>query len=154
MTAKFELVITGGRVLDPESNLDAKRNVGVIGGKIAAVTEDAIEGNETIDASGHVVCPGFIDGHVHVVDSPLGQKARLRDGVTTTLDLEVGAYPVPTWYDNLAGKSQTNYGAVVSAAGVRTAAFHPDYKNQTRKMKSKTGNMVTDLFTGIPVGFE
>jgi len=154
MTAKFELVITGGRVLDPESNLDAKRNVGVIGGKIAAVTEDAIEGNETIDASGHVVCPGFIDGHVHVVDSPLGQKARLSDGVTTALDLEVGAYPVTTWYDNLKGKSQTNYGAVASAAGARTAAFHPDYRNQTGKMKSKTGNMVTDLFTGVPVGFE
>tara|TARA_R110000850_G_scaffold60079_3_gene138166 strand:- start:121 stop:1629 length:1509 start_codon:yes stop_codon:yes gene_type:complete len=154
MDTNYDLVITGGRVLDPESQLDANRNVGVKDGKIAIVTEDEITGKETIDASGHVVCPGFVDGHVHVVDSPLGQKARLRDGVTTALDLEVGAFPVPTWYDNLEGKSQTNYGAVVSAAGARTAVFHPDYKNQSGKMKSKTGNMVTDLFTGVPVGFE
>ena len=154
MTAKYDLVITGGRVLDPESALDAKRNVGVIGGKIAVVTEDVIEGKESIDASGHVVCPGFIDGHVHVVDSPLGQKGAVRDGVTTTLDLEVGAYPVPTWYDNLKGKSHTNYGANASIAGARTAAFHPKYKDQTGDMKSMTGNMVTDLFSGVPLGFE
>ena len=154
MTANYDLVITGGRVLDPESNLDAKRNVGVRDGKIAAVTEDALEGKETIDASGHVVCPGFIDGHVHVVDSPLGQKGALRDGVTTTMDLETGGFPVPHWYDNLKGKSQTNYGCNASAAAARTAVFHADYRNQTGKLKSPTGNMVTDVFAGVPVGFE
>ena len=150
----FDLVITGGRVLDPETKLDANRNVGIKGGKIASVTDESIEGTQTIDATGHIVCPGFIDGHVHVVDSPLGQKARLSDGVTTTLDLECGAFPVPTWYDNLKGKSQTNYGAVASVVGARTAAFHPDYRNQTGKMKSRTGNAVTDLFSGVPLGFE
>jgi imidazolonepropionase-like amidohydrolase len=52
--------------MDPESNVDAIRNVGVKDGKIAAITADAIRGRETINASGHVVAPGFIDGHVHV----------------------------------------------------------------------------------------
>ena len=154
MSSTYDLVITGGRVLDPESQLDAPRNVGVRDEKIAAVTGEAITGDQTVDAGGHVVCPGFIDGHVHVVDSPLGQKARLRDGVTTVLDLEVGAFPVNTWYDNLEGNSQANYGAVVSVPSARTAVFHPDYKNQTGKMKSKTGNIVSDLFTGISLGFE
>ena len=60
----FDTVITGGRGTDPESGLDAVRNVGIKGGKIAAVTEKAIEGKETIDASGHVVAPGFIDEHL------------------------------------------------------------------------------------------
>ncbi|MBT8466998.1 MAG: D-glutamate deacylase [Deltaproteobacteria bacterium] len=154
MSTSYDLVITGGRVLDPESQLDAPRNVGVTDGKIAAVTEEAVTGTETIDASGHVVCPGFIDGHVHVVDAPLGQKARVLDGVTTTLDLEVGAFPVDTWYDNLKGNSQANYGAVISVPAARTAVFHPDFKKQTGKMKSKTGNIVTDLFSGFPLGFE
>ena len=54
-----------GRVMDPESGLDAVRNVGVRDGKIAAITRDAIKGKETINARNHVVAPGFIDGHSH-----------------------------------------------------------------------------------------
>ena len=102
---EYDLVILNGRVMDPESGLDAVRNVGVKDGRIAKVTEHKIKGKETIDASGHVVAPGFIDGHVHTVDILLGQKASLRDGVTTTLDLEVGALPVDLWYADLEGKS-------------------------------------------------
>ena len=151
-TTNYDLVITGGRVLDPESKLDAARNVGVSGGKIAAVTADAIQGKETIDASGHVVCPGFIDGHSHVVDSPLAQKGAIRDGVTTAMDLEVGAYPVPFWYDNLAGRSQVNYGASVSAASARIAAFNPKYMDQEGAYKSATGNMCYDMYAGVPLG--
>ena len=143
----YDLVILNGRVMDPETNFDKVRNVGVKKGKIAAITKEVISSAETIDATGHVVAPGFIDGHSHVVDAPLGQKAGLRDGVTTALDLEVGAYPVDHWYENLAGRSQVNYGAVVSAAAARTAVFRPGYK-------TTTGNIVTDLFAGVPVGFD
>ena len=143
----YDLVINNGRVMDPETNFDAIRNVGVRDGKIVAITKDAIQGTETIDATGLVVSPGFIDGHLHVVDAPLGQKAALRDGVTTAMDLEVGAYPVDLWYDNLARRSQTNYGATVSVAGARTAVFKPDYK-------STTGNIQTDVFNGVPVGID
>ena len=52
---EYDLVITGGRVIDPETGLDAVRNVGIKGDKIAAVTEKAIQGKENIDATGHVV---------------------------------------------------------------------------------------------------
>ena len=141
----YDLVILNGRVMDPETSFDAIRNVAVKDGKIVKITKEAIKGAETIDASGHVVAPGFVDGHLHVVDAPLGQKAALRDGVTSTLDLEVGAYPVDEWYDDLAGRSQSNYGAVVSVAAARTEVFKPGYK-------STTGNMVTDLFTGVNIG--
>lgn len=134
----YDLVILGGRVMDPESGLDAVRNVGVSGGKIAAITDEAIEGKETLDAKGHVVAPGFIDGHTHVVDTPLGQKTMLRDGVTTQLDLEVGAWPVDYWYTRLGGKSQANYGATVSAIGARTKVLKPGYE-------SKTGNVLQDV---------
>ncbi len=97
----YDLVILDGRVMDPQTNFDGKRNVGVKDGKIVSITKDKIEGKEVIDAKGHVVAPGFIDTHVHVVDIPFGQKLMLRDGVTTPLDLEVGAYPVDRFYDTL-----------------------------------------------------
>jgi N-acyl-D-aspartate/D-glutamate deacylase len=140
----YDLVILNGRVMDPQSGLDEIRNVGIKDGKITAVTKRSIKGKQKIDASGHVVAPGFIDGHVHVVDIPLGQKGALRDGVTTTLDLEVGALPVDAWYDSLDGKSQTNYGATVSTAAARDVTFDPNYD-------SKTGSIVYDMFSGVKV---
>ncbi|MCV9386286.1 amidohydrolase family protein [Reichenbachiella ulvae] len=128
---KFDLVILNGRVMDPETNFDGLRNVGVLDGKIALITEDSISGKETIDAKGHVVAPGFIDIHSHISDFPFGQKLSLRDGVTTPLDMEAGAYPVNDWYAKLEGKSQTNYGAAVSAAAVREILSNPDYQSNT-----------------------
>jgi dihydroorotase-like cyclic amidohydrolase len=71
--AEYDVVITGGRVIDPETGLDAVRNVGIQGEKIAAISQEPIQGEETIDASGHVVCPGFIDMH-HTAGYPFGQK--------------------------------------------------------------------------------
>lgn len=135
----LDLVISNGRVMDPESKLDAVRNLGIKDGKIVAVTEQALEGAETIDAKDHVVAPGFIDTHVHVIDQPFAQKLLLRDGVTTPLDLEVGAAPVDRFYDTMEGKSQTNYGAAVSTLGVREKVFNPKYD-------SKTGLITTDIF--------
>jgi len=64
----YDLVILNSRVMDPESNLDAVRNLGIKGGKIAKVTKRKISGKQTIDATGHVVAPGFIDLHVHGQD--------------------------------------------------------------------------------------
>ena len=79
---EFDVVILNGRVMDPETNFDGIRNVGVKDGKIAIITESDIKGKETIDASGHVVAPGFIDSHQHATD-PFSRKVNLRDGLTT-----------------------------------------------------------------------
>lgn len=121
----YDVVIKNGRVMDPETNFDGVRNVGIKGRSIVAITKDDISGTREIDAAGHVVAPGFIDPHVHVVDHPFAQKLMLRDGVTTPLDLEVGAWPVERFYDHMEGKSQANYGATVSALGVREGVFNP-----------------------------
>lgn len=124
---EFDVAILNGRVMDPETNFDGVRNVGVLDGKIALITEGSISGKETIDATGHVVAPGFIDFHHHIVNIPFGQKLALRDGITTPLDMEGGAYPIDIWYGKLEGRSQTNYGATVSTAGVREKIANPDY---------------------------
>ncbi len=136
---EYDVAILNGRVMDPETQLDAVRNVGIQEGTIAVITKEKIQGKETIDANGHVVAPGFIDTHVHVVDHPFGQKVMLRDGVTSPLDLEVGAYPVDRFYTYMKGKSQTNYGATVSTIGIREKVFNPKYH-------SPTGIVTTDLF--------
>ena len=135
----YDVVILNGRVMDPETNFDGVRNVGVNNGKITAITKEQITGTETVNAEGHVVSPGFIDTHVHIVDLPFGQKLMLRDGVTTPLDLEVGAYPVDRFYNHMKGRSQTNYGATVSTLGIREKVFNPKYN-------SKTGIVTTDIF--------
>jgi N-acyl-D-glutamate deacylase len=83
--ATFDVVINNGRVMDPETNFYGVRNVGIKDNQIVVITEDAINGKETIDASGHVVAPGFIEGHQHATD-PFSRKVNLRDGLTTGMD--------------------------------------------------------------------
>jgi N-acyl-D-glutamate deacylase len=136
--AEYDLVILHGRVMDPETGLDAVRNVGIFDGTIMAVTEEEITGKETIDAKGHVVAPGFIDTHVHVLDQPFAMKLMLRDGVTSPLDLECGAYPVDTFYDYMEGKAQANYGVSINTVAVREKVFNPKYT-------TKTGIITTDM---------
>jgi hypothetical protein len=116
--ADYDLVILNGRVMDPETRFDAVRNVGVTDGKIVAITKDAIQGTETIDASGHVVAPGFIDTHWHALN-PFGYKIALRDGVTTAMDIESGAHNVAKWYQVRQGATMVNYGTTASQLAAR-----------------------------------
>ena len=139
----YDLVILNGRVMDPETKLDAVRNVGIKGGKIAVITKDKITGKEIIDAIGHVVAPGFIDLHFHNVSAPFGQKLGLRDGVTTQLEIEAGVFPVDMWYDHMKGKSQANYGASVSTMAIRETVLNP-------KFRTEWGATINDLAGGRP----
>ena len=122
----YDLVINNGRVIDPESMLDAVLNVGVKDGRIAKITADDIKGAETIDATGHVVAPGFIDLHFHALDG-LSLKLAALDGVTTGMDLEAGAIHVAEWY---AEKDKSgwplNYGTGVSQEMTRTRVHDPE----------------------------
>ena len=97
----YDLVILDGRVMDPETMFDDIANVGVKGGRIAAITKQKITGKEAINATGLVVAPGFIDTHFHALD-PFATKLALRDGGTTVMDLETGSLHAAAWADKRA----------------------------------------------------
>jgi len=114
----YDMAILNGRVMDPESGLDAVRSVGIRGGKIAAISSSPLNAKSTIDAKGLVVAPGFIDLHEH------GQEARnyefqARDGVTTSLELEAGTDDVEHWYAAREGKALINFGVSIGHIPVR-----------------------------------
>ncbi len=95
-------LIYGGQVIDPASGTDGRLNVLIENGKIAAVCAGEPEADERICAAGRVVCPGFVDIHVH--EDPVGPDGRiysdpdravfanmLRMGVTTVAGGNCGA---------------------------------------------------------------
>jgi len=124
MAEDYDLVILNGRVMDPETKYDTISNVGIKDGRIAVITKDKIKGKETIDANRLVVAPGFIDGHQHCIE-PYAYRLMLRDGRTTIMDLELGAYgpKLDEWYKRREGKASVNFGVAVSHEFARAAVL-------------------------------
>jgi N-acyl-D-aspartate/D-glutamate deacylase len=114
----YDVVISQGRVMDPESGLDAIRNVGISAGRIRAISTDPLDGKETIDAKGLVVAPGFIDLHEHGQE-PRNYQFQAHDGVTTSLELELGTNDVAKWYAEREGKALINFGVSIGHIPVR-----------------------------------
>ena len=98
----------------------ALRNVGIKDGRITAISEDALTGTETVDATGHIVAPGFVDTHFHF-QMPVGYSLGLRDGLTSSIDFEMGCAGsyIAEWYEARAGVTQANYGCAVSHESAR-----------------------------------
>ena len=121
--AEYDLVINSGRVMDPETKYDRIANVGIKNGTIAIITNKSIKGKETIDATGHVVAPGFIDIHAH--GQNIGDyRMQAMQGVTTMLELESGVLPIADWYDAQSKKRlPINYGAAAGWTFARIATF-------------------------------
>src|SRR5437588_1720340 len=121
--AVYDRVILGGHVMDPASKLDAVRNIGLTGGRVAILTTHAIHGRDTVDARGLVVAPGFIDLHAHG-QTPETYRFYSLDGVTTALELELGTSDVAAWYRERSAGERVNYGVSVGHIKVRMAVMH------------------------------
>ncbi|HEY5068610.1 MAG TPA: hypothetical protein VII37_02450, partial [Candidatus Acidoferrum sp.] len=121
--SSYDMVVANGRVMDPETGLDAVRNVGITAGKIRAISVEPLNGKTVLDAKGLVVAPGFIDLHEHAQE-PRNYQFQARDGVTTSLELEVGTDDVDGWYAKREGKSLINFGVSVGHIPVRMKVMH------------------------------
>lgn len=126
LSADYDLVIANGRVIDPETKLDAIRFVGVQNGRITTVSKSPIKGKRTIDATGLVVAPGFIDPIAHGQDLE-NDRVQIYDGVTTKLQLEGGVRDQDAWHKQQAGKRMCNYGAGVGHPTLRREVMGSDH---------------------------
>ncbi len=154
--ADYDVVILGGRVMDPETNLDAVRNVGTREGKIVAITTKALRGATTISAKGWVVAPGFIDLHEHGQD-PENYAVKAADGVTTALELEVGIDDVDAWYTAREGKALINYGASAGHIPVRMRVMHdpgPFLPSGDAAHRAATPEELQEILEGIEHGLD
>lgn len=145
----YDIVLNGGRVIDPETGLDDVRNIGITDGRIQAISSQALTGKEQYDVSGLVVSPGFIDLHVHGITNT-EQEYQVRDGVTTALELEWGIPMLKEWYASRADKALINYGASVNWAYSRIEAM-PDFRANKLQMEQM---MAQGKYEGVSSGLD
>ena len=119
---QYDVVIEGGRVIDPETNLDGVRNVGVRDGKIARISSETLKARRVIHAAGLVVSPGFIDLHQHGQELE-SQRVKAFDGVTTALEMEIGVPDVTQFLMLKEGRSLIHYGTTASHVAARALVF-------------------------------
>jgi N-acyl-D-aspartate/D-glutamate deacylase len=119
---QYDLVLEGGRVMDPETGLDTVRNVGIHDGKIVRISSEALSGRRVIHAGGLVVAPGFIDLHQHGQEME-SQRVKALDGVTTALELEIGAPDIAQFLKTKEGQSLIHYGTSASHVAARALVF-------------------------------
>ena len=142
----YDVVLEGGRVIDPETGFDAVRNVGIRGDRIVEISTDALSGTEFVDVGGLVVAPGFIDLHAHG-QTNAANEYQAHDGVTTALELELGVPFVGAWLDSRRGNALINFGVTVSHASARWMAMtrYADEARVARAAADDVGRLGTPL---------
>lgn len=168
---QYDLVLEGGRVMDPETGLDAVRNVGISEGKIARISTAPLSGKRVIHAAGLVVAPGFIDLHQHGQDLA-SQRVKAFDGVTTALEMEIGAPDVAKFLNSKQGHSLIHYGTTASHVAARALVFgaplpdgailpqsgpatdQPATAEQIRRIQERLQNELDAGALGIGMGIE
>ena len=164
---RYDLVVKGGRVIDPSQSLSAPRDIAISGGKVARVEADipTSEGRLTIDARGKIVTPGLVDIHVHVYDgvAPLGIPADpncIAKGATTVVDAgSAGAHTFPGFRRMVINTAETRVYALLNISVVGQSTLSDDnpwgelldlrYANP--KLAIKTIEQNRDVILGMKV---
>lgn len=149
---EYDVVVLNGRVMDPESNLDAVRSIGVRGGTIRTITRGKLRGRVTLDATGLIVAPGFIDVLAHGMDLE-NNRYQAHDGVTTVLALEGETADVDGWYAQRQGKMILNYGASVGHGAVRARVVGKT-KAEDADYRAATESEIAEIVQGIDQGLK
>src|SRR6266702_2614414 len=163
VTASFDLLLRGGRVICPASGVDGVRDVAIRNGKIAAVASDILptSAREVVDVGGKLVLPGLIDTHAHVyqyVSGRFGMNADMvgvQSGVTTLVDQGgPSCMTLPGFRRFIAEPSSSRVYAFLSAYLVGGLEGHfypklysPDGVDIDATVKSATANL--DIVRGI-----
>ena len=144
----FETVISGGRVIDPDSGFDGIANIGISGDSIRLVSDSPLNGNSEIDATGLVVAPGFID----VLSYPTngyGEWFKIADGVTSNLCLHGIDNPMEQFLENTkAHNPPVNYGGAVDHYQHRIILGVGIQKTTEKQRRTLLERAETDLQAG------
>ncbi len=165
---RYDLLIRGGRVVDPSQDLDALRDVAITGGKIAKVESNipSSQAREVINADGKIVTPGLIDIHTHVFPyvGPYGIEPDpycLRRGVTTVVDAGTsGCFAFPAFRKFIIERAATRVRSllhVVSigmiAGGTPNMGELEDLRYCVPKLAVEAANKNRDLVAGFKIRF-
>jgi N-acyl-D-aspartate/D-glutamate deacylase len=137
-----DIAFVGGRVIDPETGLDKIINVGIKGTQIEQISEKEIKAKKTINISGLVLSPGFIDIHVHGTTLAEHQY-QIHDGVTTALEMEMGVESIEEFISKRTGSALVNFGASVGYGRQRILTME--------KMRVKAGSNETIDYYNVPL---
>lgn len=163
----YDLLIKGGRVIDPSQSLSAPRDVAISGNKIVRLDADipAQDSRIVIDARGKIVTPGLVDIHVHVYDgvAPLGIPADpncIAKGVTTVVDAgSAGAHTFPGFRRFVIQTAETRVFALLNISVVGQSTLSEDngwgelldLRYANAKLAIKTIERNRDVILGVKV---
>jgi len=156
--AVYDLVISGGRVMDPETGRDEVANVGITGDRIAAITTEPLRGRRVIDATGHIVAPGFIDILSGIASRRVAHEDKVADGVTTTFGMHGGPLDVSAYVTaQEAIGPALNFARTVDHRAIREAAgatddYAPARPEQIPVMKDLARRAIRAGAVGIGFG--
>ncbi len=154
----YDLVISGGRVMDPATGTDRVADVGIRGGKVVTTSGKDLRGKIRLDARGKVVAPGFLD--ILANTHPEGDRYKVMDGVTTVVATHGGPIEVAKWHADQAARGPlVSYGTVVGHFALRAAVGatdrnQPATPEQVRKMADLAEKAHREGAVGVGFGVE
>jgi N-acyl-D-aspartate/D-glutamate deacylase len=150
----FDTAIRGGRVIDPDSGFDTVADVGIVGDRIASISLEPLRGAATIDATGKVVSPGFVDILSYEPNS-YGTWYKIGDGVTTNLGMHGIKAPTDAaaFFDRYAGTSPVHFGGAFSDQWFRETIgiYDTASPSQLSRLRDALDQQIDAGFVGVAI---